>query len=48
MAPTFAHTECGEPVAGAAGRYCHEHSLELAAVLSMLDEMRHVPDRTPQ
>jgi len=29
-------------------RYCEQHALELFAVLSMLDEMRHIPDETPE
>jgi len=37
-----------EPVAGAGGRYCEQHGIEFAAVLTMLDEMRHVPGETPE
>jgi hypothetical protein len=50
MTPTCAHTDCGEPVAGieADGRYCERHATELAVVLAMLDEMRHVPGETPE
>jgi len=49
MAPTCRHIDCEEPVAGveAGGRYCEQHALELFAVLSMLDEMRHVPGQAP-
>lgn len=46
MAPTCAQTDCPEPVVAAAGR-CDQHAVELAAVLAMLDEMRHVPGQTP-
>lgn len=31
----------------AGGLYCEQHALELFAVLSMLDEMRHILDQTP-
>jgi hypothetical protein len=48
MAPTCAHTGCEEPIYEAGGRYCEEHGLELAVVLAMLDEMRHVPVQTPE
>jgi hypothetical protein len=49
MAPTCRHTDCGDPAIGveAGGRYCEQHALELFAVMSMLDEMRHIPDQTP-
>lgn len=45
MAPTCRHTGCEGLVAGVGGggRYCEEHALELAVVLSMLDEVRHIP-----
>jgi hypothetical protein len=48
MLPTCRHTNCGELAIGvkAGGRYCEQHALELFAVLSMLDEMRHIPDQT--
>lgn len=37
---------CGEPVAGAGGRYCEQHATELAVVLAMLDEMHYSPSES--
>ena len=48
MAPICAHRDCGQPLADAGGRYCEQHGMELAVVLAMLDEIRHVPGKTPQ
>jgi hypothetical protein len=48
MGTACRHTDCEEPAAGDSGRYCELHDVELAVVLSMLDEMRHVPDETPE
>ena len=44
--PVCRHSGCGELVDRAGGRYCEQHGTELAAVLGMLDEMRHVPGQT--
>lgn len=46
MVPTCRHTDCGEAIAGAAGRYCDQHAMELAVVLVMLDEMHYSPSES--
>lgn len=46
MAHACAHPDCEASIAITGGRYCEEHSVEFAAVLGMLDEMRHIPGET--